>query len=182
MLQGRGSQCYFGVEATSELIAVEQQWVETKKLLPWDVWLCRDPELCNLKSYLQGAQEFILSLRKHNLKASSCKQSVCPPVGKCWTKFGSILVLSHCQCHCLSIIAWFEGAQDPVAPTISIEASCKGAQDSLLYLSRHDLKASPCERSIYLPVEKRWTKFGAVLVLRRWLQLQVLPFEGGGLT
>ena len=64
----------------------------------------------------------------------------------------------------------------------SIETWYKGAQDSLLYLSRHDLKASPCERSIYLPVEKRWTKFGAVLVLRRWLQLQVLPFEGGGLT
>ena len=63
-----------------------------------------------------------------------------------------------------------------------IETRYKGAQDSLLYLSRHDLKASPCERSIYLPVEKRWTKFGAVLVLRRWLQLQVLPFEGGGLT
>ena len=63
-----------------------------------------------------------------------------------------------------------------------IETRYKGAQDSLLYLSRHDLKASPCERSIYLPVEKRWTKFGAVLVLRRCLQLQVLPFEGGGLT
>ena len=54
------------VEAISELIAVEQQWVETKKLLPWDVWLCRDLELCNLESYLQGSQEFVLFLRKHN--------------------------------------------------------------------------------------------------------------------
>ena len=70
-----------------------------------------------------------------------------------------------CLSNCCSIETWYKGAQDP-----------------LLYLSRHDLKVSPCERSIYLPVEKRWTKFGAVLVLRRWLQLQVLPFEGGGLT
>ena len=63
-----------------------------------------------------------------------------------------------------------------------METWYKGAQDSLLSLSRHDHKASPCERSIYPPVEKRWTKFGAVLVRRRWLQLQVLPFKGGGLT
>ena len=64
----------------------------------------------------------------------------------------------------------------------SIEACCGGAQVSLLSLSRHNFKASLCEWSIYLTVDKRWTKFGAVLVGRRWLQLQVLPFEGGRLT
>ena len=63
-----------------------------------------------------------------------------------------------------------------------IETRYKGAQDSLLSLSRHDVKASLCKRSIYPPVDKRWTKFGAVLVQRRWLQLQVLPFKGGELT
>ena len=79
------------------------------------------------------------------------------PASPCFTAIcGLVVGLVSARCH---------------GNCCSIETGYKGAQDSLLSLSRHDLKASPCERSIYLPVEKRWTKFGAVLVLRRWLQL-----------
>ena len=90
------------------------------------------------------------------------------PASPCITAIRGLVVgpvPARCLSNCCSIEKWYIGAQD-----------------SLLSPSRHDVKASLCERSIYPLVDKRWTKCGAVLVRRRWLQLQVLPFEGGGLT